>query len=97
MGCGKTFIQREPRDDRIMMEACLCAVGQKVANEAGLRRERINKMQIGEQPMTGWEKGKFQVSSLLFMSLFELRAVGFCPVAKKMEPLTFNTPEFIDS
>lgn len=46
MGCGKTFIQREPRDDRIMMEACLRAVGEKVANEAGLRQDRISKMQI---------------------------------------------------
>lgn len=46
MGCGKTFIQGELRDDRIMMEACLRAVGEKVGNEAGLRQERISKMQI---------------------------------------------------
>lgn len=69
MGCGKTFIQREPRDDRIMMEACLRAVGEEVANEAGLRQGRVNEMQVHEQPMTGREKRKFQVSSFLSMPL----------------------------
>lgn len=36
------------------MEACLRAVGEEVANEAGLRQERINKMQIHDR--TGEEK-----------------------------------------